>query len=87
MGESLNPEQFNITKFPQSKIVQQNPEDYLKTTGLFMKQTDRTTIKDLNTMRSTNNNFITPAKSLYDQGEYRNNQQILHNLRNILAIL
>ena len=73
-GTSTDPNSTSITKFPQKKYYEQNPEDYLRTTGLFMKQTDRTLLFDVETNRSTKQKYYTPAKILNEMGEYRNNQ-------------
>jgi hypothetical protein len=73
-GYSRDPNKFNITKFPQKKYVEQNPDDYLRTTGLYIAPEDRSIVRNLITNRGDELDYITPAKSLNDMGEYRNNQ-------------
>ena len=73
-GSSLNPESTSLTKYPQKKYYEQNPEDLLRTTGQFMKQEWRSELFDINTNRSTDQKYNAPAKILNEMGEYRNNQ-------------
>ena len=72
-GSSTNPDSTSITKYPQ-KYYEQNPEDFLKTTGQFMKPEWRTELFNINTNRSKNQKYNAPAKIINGMGEYRNNQ-------------
>jgi hypothetical protein len=73
-GASADPDSTTITKYPLKKYYEQNPEDFLRTTGQFMKQTDRSLLIDIDTNRSTYQTYNAPAKILNGMGEYRNNQ-------------
>ena len=73
-GASADPEKTSITHFPQKKYYEQNVENFLRTTGQFMKSTDRSLLIDINTNRSTNQTYNAPAKILNEMGEYRNSQ-------------
>jgi hypothetical protein len=73
-GYSQNPNNVNITKFPQKRYVEQNPEDYLRTTGLYIAPEDRSIVRNLITNRGDELEYITHAKSINGKPEYRNNQ-------------
>jgi hypothetical protein len=73
-GYSQDPNKVNITKFPQKKYFEQNPEDYLRTTGLYIAPEDRSIVRNLITNRGDELEYVTPAKSLNGKAEYRNNQ-------------
>tara|TARA_B100001121_G_scaffold201735_1_gene176420 strand:+ start:3854 stop:5845 length:1992 start_codon:yes stop_codon:yes gene_type:complete len=73
-GASVDPDSTSITKYPQKKYYEQNPEDLLRTTGQFMKQEWRSELFDINTNRSADQKYKAPAKILNEMGEFRNNQ-------------
>lgn len=73
-GFSTNPENINITKFPQKKYRDQTTADLIRTTGAFMKNSDRSAVHFTNTQRSTSTDYVAPPKSINSYGEYRNNQ-------------
>ena len=73
-GSSTNPDSISITKYPQKKYRDQSVQDYIKTTGQYMKPEWRTKLYNMHTNRSKNQKYNAPAKIINEMGEYRNNQ-------------
>ena len=63
-----------FTKNSKKKYYEQNPEDYIKTTGLLMKPFYRDSSYYVGTNRSVDQTYNAPAKILNSVGEFRNNQ-------------
>ena len=73
-GISTNPLDINITKYKMKSYYDQQSDDYLKTTGQYIKPEWRSIVQEPSTDRTQAKQMIGPAKAVISSNEYRNNQ-------------
>ena len=73
-GISTNPLDINITKYKMKSYYDQQSDDYLKTTGQYIKPEWRSIVQEPSTDRTQSKQMIGPAKAVISSNEYRNNQ-------------
>jgi len=73
-GISTNPLDINITKFKMKSYYDQTSDDYLKTTGQYIKPEWRSKVHEPSMDRTKAKQMIGPATSVVSNNEYRNDQ-------------
>jgi hypothetical protein len=73
-GKSLDPNNVNLTKFKIKSYRDQTNEDYLKTTGAYLKPEWQSMVEEPHTNRTISRPVQGHAKMLESTGENRNNQ-------------
>jgi hypothetical protein len=73
-GKSLDPLKVNLTKFKMKSYVDQSVEDYLKTTGQYIKPDWRSKVKLPATDRTLAKQMVGPSIAVNGYQEYRNEQ-------------
>ena len=75
-GVSINPDKVVLTKYKMKSYYDQTPEDYLKTTGFYLKPEYRSVVQPPSMDRTLVKQVIGTPKYIVGQNEYRNNQQM-----------
>ena len=75
-GISINPLDINITKFKMKSYYDQESDNYLKTTGQYIKPEWRSLVREPSIDRTQAKQMIGPAVAVISNNEYRNNQTI-----------
>ena len=75
-GVSTKPESIVLTKYKMKAYYDQSPEDYLKTTGMYLKPEWRSIVQEPSMDRTQFKQVVGPPTHIVSKNEARNNQAI-----------